>query len=405
MCAECEEEHNEFYGKEHKDSIGVSSEQETKRTVNCSTHPEYILDTFCHDCDCVCCTKCIDDGGEHSGHDTRTLDESKDELKAILEDCISSLERKGTSKIVSKGVEKSLKEVEDNVTKAKEAVVQNFAKLREALDKKEKEIIEDLERESRTKEIRENLGNVQKFAKETPTTLKKLKDILKDWDSRDDIAEIGREANAAKTMVESMEETTMKLSTFAKCRTIVDTKSFLSSIRRETDGVKGIQKVVTKKILNAVPVLKKDENASSSLFVHLRWVVEDEDEDEDNVFDEYVLSMREEGKEKEWQNCHKDPIHDDHFVVYPLKPKTGYEFRIMGRKNAMESMWSKTFYVKTDERIVLPEVDKALRELKESISSPILCSESLKFINEMAKKDGKQNKLLHNDYYYCHLLL
>ena len=50
--------------------------------------------------------------------------------------------------------------------------------------------------------------------------------------------------------------------------------------------------------------------------------------------------------------------------MYPLKPDTGYEFRVMGKKGGSETRWSEAVAVRTEERVVDEEIENASHKFR-----------------------------------------
>lgn len=123
-----------------------------------------------------------------------------------------------------------------------------------------------------------------------------------------------------------------------------------------------------------------------SVFVFLRWSNDGEGEEE---FDEHIISMKEEGGEwSDDSSLVRVNEESSYCVVYPLKPETTYEFRMKGKKSDMETKWSEVLSVKTEPRTVIPEVDEAIRELRDSINDENRCIELLGTIFSMTEIGG-----------------
>lgn len=143
-----------------------------------------------------------------------------------------------------------------------------------------------------------------------------------------------------------------------------------------------------KRVLRSVPTgLTVDK--VYSVYASLRW-------DRGEQFDEYVISYREEGGECSGDNklIHVDKK-SDHCVVYPLKPETLYQFRMLGKVDGMETRWSETISA-TTERVVSTGVDRLTRELENSLDNVDDCIRILKNVAYLSGRGGKEKT-----YYLC----
>ena len=80
--------------------------------------------------------------GEHKVHNAVDLSESREALKASLEDCVAKLE---SYRSALREVQEWLTEDDGGLRGVAELVRQNFSALREALDRKEEELLRELE--------------------------------------------------------------------------------------------------------------------------------------------------------------------------------------------------------------------------------------------------------------------
>ena len=283
------------------------------------------------------------------------------------------------------------KELVDNTdTKANETaelIRQSFKTLREAIDKKEKEILGRLGSYEASQSATSNLINdARDLMREVPTIIEGVKNLLAEWDNEKLTAGTAGKVLAIKGNVEREEKIAGELKRIGDCETLVETERFLRGVKRGLDEISRVEEVPMKRVLCSAPTGFGTKGVHP-LFVSLCW-------DKNEEFDEYIISKREEGGE--WSDG-KDLIHvdnnkgeRDHFVLYPLKPRTGYEFRMMGKREGMETRWSETVSVRTGARTVIPEVDNAVRRLRIDIDSTESCSMLLMHINELAGRGGKQ---------------
>lgn len=315
---------------------------------------------------------------------------SQDEIKASLEDCITSLE---SYQELFGGLTLKAKEwLDDADGKAEETtklVRDHFTMIREAIDKKEKEIMQCLEMERKDHEAtRELICKAQELIHEAPTITEDVKTLLKEWDStKEPRADVVDKVALIKEKVESGNKIFKKLRIFEDCKLIIDTEGFVNGMKRVLEEVNGIQDVSISRALCSAPTGFARDMLFST-FVSFCW-------DNTGKYDEFILSKREEGGE--WSDndslIHIDKKRD-YCVVYPLKPSTKYEFRIKGRIDEMETGWSDTISAKTTMRYVIPAIESIVRGLPTVINNLPMCNAVIDSIGNMSLKGGGKLKLL-----------
>lgn len=156
-------------------------------------------------------------------------------------------------------------------------------------------------------------------------------------------------------------------------------------MKREIDEVDGNDEIPMKRALcsAATPPTGFKIGKVYSVYVSLCWNKEEK-------FDEYVISYHEEGCE--W-DCNSDKLvhvskKKGRCILYPLKPETVYEFRMMGKIGKVETVWSEVISVKTEARLVIPDVDNVVRELQDSMGNVNECIEKLSAISNLLLRIG-----------------
>ena len=262
-----------------------------------------------------------------------------------------------------------------------------FKSFREAIDEKEKAILERLGNYEAAQNTTNSLINdARDLMREVPTIIEGVKKLLAEWDSKKLTAVTAGKVLAIKRKVESGEKIVGELKRVGDCEVLVETERFLRGVKRGLEEINAVEEVPMKRVLYSAPT-GFGTKAVHPVFVSLCW-------DENEEFDEYVISKREEGGE--WSDG-KDLIHVDnnegkknHFVLYPLKPETEYEFRLMGKKEGMETRWSEAVSVRTGARTVIPEVDNTVRRLKRNMNNTEVCAMLLGNIIKLSSINGKQ---------------
>ena len=140
-------------------------------------------------------------------------------------------------------------------------------------------------------------------------------------------------------------------------------------MKRSLQAIESIHDVPMKRVLCAMLTGLTAEKVLSD-FVSLHW-------DEGEEGDEYVV----EGSSEKEDERDEKPVYvgnTNSCFVYPLKPDTTYEFRVMARRRGFETRWSGTLTVKTNQRVVVPEVDNIIHRIKTNMDNPEVCAESLR---------------------------
>ena len=335
----------------------------------------------------LCCVKCKLEG-EHKGHNTVPIDGAQDALKASLESYIPSLERYQSSfEEVHQKAEELVNSAEVKTSETAELIRQSFKTLREAIDKKEYEILGRLENYEASQETTNSLINdAQDLMSEVPVIIEEVKKLLAEWDSKKLTAGTAGKVLAIKGKVENGEKIADELKRVGGCETLVETEWFLKGVKCVLEEINGVEEVPVKKVMCSAPT-GFGTKAVHPLFVSLCW-------DKNEEFDEYIFSKREEGGE--W-SYGKDLIHVvnekgkmNQFVLYPLEPDTGYEFRLMGKKEGIETRWSEAVSVRTGARTVIHDVDNAVFDLKRNMNNTEACVRLFRLFSDLARTSGKQ---------------
>lgn len=127
----------------------------------CREHPDETLGYFCFDCETECiCAECVIHG-EHKGHEVMQIKKAYPVIKDRIEDMNIYVNNK-IDEIQLRGekLESQKKEIIDQGNAAKQQVIVSFEDLRARMDKKEREIISQIERL-----VQQNLKEVENFTR------------------------------------------------------------------------------------------------------------------------------------------------------------------------------------------------------------------------------------------------
>lgn len=326
--------------------------------------------------------------GEHKGHNTISLNQSQNDLKTSLESSIIKIDDyQGTLKEMTPKAKEWIRDAVDKTKEVAELIHEQFAMLRDAIDKKEEEIMQNLEKNEVEQEATNKLvHSALELMCEMPTINERVKVLLSECNTKKETTlNTAEEVLSIKRKLNSENKIVKKMKTYENCETFVSTEKFIKGIKRELDEINGIEGIPMKRMLCSAPTGLK-VNILYSVYVSLRW-------DKGRQFDEYIISYCEEGRK--WGDDNKS-IHvdkkNDRCVVYPLKPETAYEFRVMGKIDGVDTRWSETISVKTGARVVISNVDNILQELRNNFNNVNRCVRIFEYIKPMI--EGKSNKKL-----------
>lgn len=152
----CEEEPDE--SKYSKDSFSEKNDDSISPEF-CREHPDEILKYFCFTCETECiCAECVIHG-EHKAHEVLQIKKAYPQIKDKLEEIFLHLTSKiDEVELRGEKMENYRKEIVEQGNAAKQQVLVSFEDLRGRIERKEKEIIGNIERI-----VKENLKEAENF--------------------------------------------------------------------------------------------------------------------------------------------------------------------------------------------------------------------------------------------------
>ncbi|XP_046569016.1 tripartite motif-containing protein 2-like isoform X5 [Haliotis rubra] len=139
-------------------TLGDIAPQNLVCETNCRIHNRYPLDLFDKRCNTSICSRCL--RGEHAGHEVEDLDEAalggKQRIEQHVKDLSSLLSDQQTH---LQSIRQDIKFTDGTQNTLTETIALTFQSLRSQLDQREKELLIDLE--SQTKETKETLHALQ----------------------------------------------------------------------------------------------------------------------------------------------------------------------------------------------------------------------------------------------------
>lgn len=282
------------------------------------------------------------------------LDKSQNELETSLEKHITILEEyQNVFEQKMSNAEGWLDGSEEKMAEVTDLIHKQFTILTEALDKKKDDIIGRLKKN----EV-DCMYNTQGVLDEVHNFVEGMKALLRMEEYTTELVDVTEEVLSAKNKVNN--------------------KTLVGGAKRGLDEINTLQELPTKRVLGSGPTGFRVDKVYS-VFASLCWDITDK-------FDEYIISMREEGDKWSDENS---LIHignnSDHCIVYPLKPTTTYEFCVMGRTEEMETKWSGPVTLKTEARVVIPKIDAIVRDLLENTNDIDKCIRLLEGITALLK--------------------
>lgn len=365
LCEKCLKLHNKFRA-DHKDSLSpaqfvgallppkVSMKEFMDNGSKCSVHPGTPLDTVCLDCNCLCCLKCRRDG-VHKCHNTSPLEKAEQYLRRILERSVGAIRgNQGPIDGLEQRLTNKQEDMEEMVNETKELVHSAFDGLRAEIDKKEEEVVDALEKIAygQEEDIYRISAGGDDLSDVNPSTLRLAETLLSHWKEVDykkralaalvagRVFDINKKADHGKKVLEDLRK-------FEEYEIHIDTAPLLAEVERMRKDLSGVQEVLVKKIACSPPanfVVKE----AGSILVSLSW-------SDKRPFGEFVVSYRKKGEEEDCEWCEQTVDGDCSWcVLYPLKPRTEYEFRVMGKDSkdgtCASTKWSAPISAKTAEK-------------------------------------------------------
>ncbi|XP_071084797.1 protein PML-like [Haliotis cracherodii] len=165
LCEYCQNMHSSFkLSRNHAvHNFGDISPQNLEIETNCSIHERYPLDLFDKSCDMCICSQCR--RGEHADHEVDYLDEAAEEVTQRIEqhgkDLSALLSRQQTHLQSIRQDTQLTNRTQDTLRKT---IEHTFRSLRSQLDQREKELLIDLE--SQTRETKATLHALEASCEE-----------------------------------------------------------------------------------------------------------------------------------------------------------------------------------------------------------------------------------------------
>lgn len=302
-------------------------------------------------------------------HNTSPLDESRKALESSLKEQISSLEEcQEALEKMPQDAEEIIREAKSRIRETINLVNKSFASIREAADKKEKEVLEHLERkEGGEDDVRKTITSAQKLRAELPSILKDARALLGEWKDTALTAEVVSKIFGLREKTASGQAITKELNGIENWETVISTEDFTKGIKRGLADIDAIQVIPLKRV-SRIPSTEIILKRISSTFAVITWDIKNEQ-------DRYAVSIRKDGGR--WNDSTPDNIGPrNYYVMYPLEPETKYEFRVMTRRNGVKSQWSEVHGVKTIARNPIDYIEKEVEFLNSKYGKPDLCEAS-----------------------------
>ena len=193
MCKKCEKHHSELFNN-HRQLI-ISQEEDDIFTGLCNEKNHLIeLKFFCKTHNKLCCAECItkikgDEYGQHTNCEICTLKEIKEEKMNTLKENIKKLEELSINiKETVKSIKLVFEKVDEDKEKLKLDIQKIFTNLRNELNKKEDEILLQIDKEYEKLFFDENFArDIEKFPNKIDKSLKKGRSIEKIYNQNNQI--------------------------------------------------------------------------------------------------------------------------------------------------------------------------------------------------------------------------
>lgn len=152
----CEEEYSVL---KYEREIQYQKEESYSIPDFCRVHPEEPLGYFCFDCETECiCAECAIHG-KHKGHDVMQIKKAYPIIKDKIEEMFLHVTGKiDEIELRNEKLENQKKEIINQGNSAKQQVLVSFEDLRARIDRKEREIISQIERT-----VQDNLKDVENY--------------------------------------------------------------------------------------------------------------------------------------------------------------------------------------------------------------------------------------------------
>lgn len=144
-CVECEAKlHNKVFADHAEFVTHDISGDASPFTGKCEAHSGSPLDFFCKDHFCLCCAKCMLEGGAHSNFRVNPLSEvDQRSIVARLPRIAAKLETlvRKARRLSEKGLQKKQQTFEQNICAVRDKIRTTFSELRAALDAREQDLL------------------------------------------------------------------------------------------------------------------------------------------------------------------------------------------------------------------------------------------------------------------------
>ncbi|XP_078602277.1 B-box type zinc finger protein ncl-1-like [Branchiostoma floridae x Branchiostoma japonicum] len=184
LCAHCLDTHDFMKVNKSHNVIPICelSQQDLtafSQPLSCHTHKEEPLELFCNTCEVLICRKCTKDGHGGSTHEHSAIKEVWTEKLPALNTALKvGKEEHDKMHAGAKSLETQLKVLDQQEEDVREKVTDSFRKLKELVDKREGEVLEELERVGRERkgamfqahaEITQGMKKLEGFCQFTDT--------------------------------------------------------------------------------------------------------------------------------------------------------------------------------------------------------------------------------------------
>lgn len=162
--------------------------------------------------------------------------------------------------------------------------------------------------------------------------------MLSEWDSTKLTPEVANKVLSIGRKIDNSQVVTEKLENLDGHEIVIETENFVRGVKRGLTDIDAIQDIPVKRIL-CTTLSKITEKKTTPVFVSLCWKKR-------NEHDEYILYMRQQsGRWKDDKYIYSGP--NNHFIMYPLKPGTKYEFRVMVKNGGVKTEWTEIKTIRT----------------------------------------------------------
>ena len=189
ICNKCEKTHSGFFENHH--TLALDKEIDEFFTGYCKekNHP-IELSYFCKDHNTLCCPCCIakiktQGNGAHHDCNVCDINDISEEKKKNLSDNIKSLEKLyDLFQALLNDLKKAIQEIDDRKEEVKKDILQIFTGIRDELNKREDQLLKEVDQIYENKFNSKNIDNIikdKKFSEKIKIYIDKGKIAEKDW--------------------------------------------------------------------------------------------------------------------------------------------------------------------------------------------------------------------------------